>query len=302
MSYTALKNTLAESLRTAYQLEEDDIAAILPDNEEEFKSDSFKSRFLDLDKDRVQKINLNQKDKFDQFYNKSKKEVLSSFEKEVKAEFGINDEDLKGLDLVRSIVEQNSKAPKADISKLTEDEIKAHPSVIKILNEKDSIFKQREQEIKSEFDNQMNTFNKKERFNQVSKKALEILESMNPVLSTDPFRASNQKNILLEQLKNYDYQEDNGKFFPLKDGKRLENDHGHGIDFDNLIKNEASKYFDFKKADDRSNPNPSGEGGTTHSLSPKTEAEYVKTMSDQSIPREERQKVREAWQNKQAAS
>ena len=302
MSYTALKNTLAESLRTAYQLEEDDIAAILPDNEEDFKTDIFKNRFLDLDKERIQTINQKGKDKFEQGYNKATGEVLSKFEREAKAEFGINDDSLKGLDLVRSIVEQNSKAPKADFSKLSEDEIKAHPSVIKFLNEKDSLFKQREQEIKAEFENQINTFNEKERFSKVSRRALEILESMNPVLSSDPIRASNQKSILLEQLKNYQYQEDNGNYIPLKDGKRLENDHGHGIDFDNLIKNEASKYFDFKKADERSNPNPSGEGSAVNYLKPKTEEEYVKTMSDQSIPLEERKQVREAWQNKQAAS
>lgn len=306
MSYTDLKNKLAEVLETAYQVPKDDIAALLPEKEEEFKADDFKSKFLDLDKDRIQAINQKGKDKFEQGYKKATGEILSNFEKEIKQEFNIDDDDLQGLDLVKKTVELSAKTQKADVSKLTEDELKVHPAVIKILNEKDKNFKEQEKKLKEDFDTKLDAFNKKERFNKVSKKALSILDGMNPILSTDPTRAANQKSILLKELEKYDYQEENDDFTPLVEGKRLENEHGHGINFEQMVKSEASKYFDFKKADDRDTPPPGGDGGSGGgsggSLNPKTEAEYAKILSDRSISIEDRQKVKEAWQNKQAAS
>ncbi len=296
MSYTHLKKTLAEVLETAYQVPEEDIAELLPEQEEEFKADAFKNKFLELDKERIQTINQKGKDKFDQGYNKATKEALTGFEQKVKEEFSIEDDDIQGLDLIKKIVESSSKTSKADVSKLTEDELKSHPAVIKILNDKDKTWKEKEQELQEEYDTKISTFQKKERFGKVSKKALQILDSMNPVLSSDPNRAANQKNILIEKLQQFDYQEENDSFTPLKDGKRLENDHGHGIGFEQMVKDTATKYFDFKKADDRDNPPPGGDGGSGgSSRTPKNEAEYAKIMSDRSIPIEERKEIRDAW-------
>ena len=49
MSYAKLRQTLAEGLDTAYKVPEDDIAKILPENEEDFNANEFKTFFLDQD-------------------------------------------------------------------------------------------------------------------------------------------------------------------------------------------------------------------------------------------------------------
>lgn len=301
MSYTKLRQTLAASLATAYQLPEDDIATILPEKEEDFKEEDFTTKFLDLDKERIQTINQKGKEKFEQGYSKAKKEERINFEKEIKEHFNIEDsEDLIGIDLVKKVAELNAGKSKSDPTKLTEDELKSHPLVIKMLSDKEKTFKETEKKLKDEFDLQMKTINKKEVFNKASKKALAILDSMNPVLSADPVKAQNQRNILIKEIEGFEYQEEGDDFIPLKDGKRVENDHGHGVTFESLVKDKAQIYFDFKKADDRSNPpaDPGGQG-SKNPMKPTNEQEYAKVMTDKSIPLEDRLKIKEEWNSKQ---
>lgn len=295
MSYTKLRTKLAEGLKTAYKLSEDDIVTILPEKEDDFKEDEFLTHFLAKDKERIETINLKGKEKFEQGYSKAKKEERSAFEQEIKQHFNIDDDDLIGLELVKKVAESNSKKDNSDPSKLTEDQLKAHPAVIKMLSEREKAFKQEKEKIESDFNSKLNAFNRDKVFNSVSKKALSIFEAMNPVLSTDPVKAQNQKNILLDRIKNYDYQEDENDFIPLKEGKRLEDGHGHGISFESLVKEQAKQLFDFKQADPRENPDPPGDGGGGSTRKPKNAEEYAKMVTDRSIPLEERQKIKEEW-------
>lgn len=302
MSYTQLLKSVAEGLKTAYQLSEDDIANILPEKEEDFKAETFTAKFLELDKDRIQTIHMKGKDKFDQGYGKAKKEALTVYENEIRSTFGIDEEDLQGIDLVNKVIEINSAKTKGDASKLTEDELKSHPSVIKILNEKDRAFKEQEQLIKSEFEQKLQGLNKAQLFGKVSKKGLSILDSMNPVLSQDPVRATNQKNWLIRELEQYDFQDEGNHFIPLKDGKRVEDGHGHGVNYEQLVQNIAKGLYDFKQADDRSAP-PAGGGSGGGGAVPKfkNEAEYAAFVTNSDNSLEDRQRAREDW-NKQAAS
>ena len=296
MSYTKLRETLAEGLETAYKIPGDDIANILPENEADFNSDNFKTFFLDKDKERVETLGLKGKDKFEQGYSKAKKETLAGFEKEVKEAFGIDDDDLIGIDLVKKVVELNSKKISSDPSKLTDEQLHKHPSVIALLSKKEQDFIKRETELKTTFEDYKKTFERKETFNDVSKKALSIFNSMNPILSEDANKAENQRKDFIAKLQGYDFQKDGENYIPLKEGKRLEDAHGHGVSFDAFVKNNANLYYDFKKADDRSTPpagGGSGGGGGTQKF--KTEQEYAKYVTDSSIPREDRVKAQEEW-------
>lgn len=304
MSYTALRQTLVDTLRTTNQLEEDDIATFLPEKEDEFKESDFKEKFLELDRSRIETIKERGSDKFEQGIKKGTKKALDSLEKDIRDEFGIDDDELRGLDLVKKVAELNSKKSKADPSKLSADELKSHPEIIKLLNEKEKSFKTREQELKEDFDKQLNGFKKEQTFGNVSKKALAIFESMNPVLSKDPEKAANQKNILLNDLKGINFQEDGDQFIPLDaDGKRMEDPHGNGINFEKLVKSRAEKYYDFQKADPRDTPPAGGsDGGDGGSRVPKNEQEYAKMVTDKTIPLEERQQIRKDWESAKSQS
>lgn len=303
MSYAKLRQTLAEGLGTAYKIPEDDIANILPENEEDFKSESFLESFLDFDKSRVETIGQKGKDKFEQGYSKAKKEVLTSYEKDIRDAFNIDEDDLVGIDLVKRVVEINSKKNKGDASKLTAEELKSHPAVINLLTEREKAFKTEKEQLEQQYDTKIKEFGRKELFGKVSSRALSILDELNPVLSEDPTRAKNQRNFLIREIEALDYQtSDDGGFIPLKDGKRLEDAHGHGITFDEFVKNKAKGLYDFKQAPDRDTPPAGGgQGGGGGAQKFKSEAEYAKYLSDSSIPLEDRKKAQEEWK-KQAAS
>lgn len=303
MSYTALRKSLAEGLRTAYKLGEDDIAKVLPENEEDFKESDFKEHFLKLDKDRIAAINEHNGDKFEQGIKKGEKNAHEKRENEIREAFDIDpDKELKGIDLVNKVIELNAKKTKADPSKLSDEELKSHPSVIKLLNEKDKSFKTREQELKDEYDSKIASYEKQKVVDRVDKKALSLLDELNLILPEDSNKAKNQKGFVLRDLKDFDWQEDGDDLIPLKDGKRHENDHGHAFTLKELVKSSAEKYFDFKKADDRDTPPAGGDGGSGNLNLPKTEEEYAKIVNDSSRPLEERQKIRDAWNQAKSQS
>lgn len=296
MSYTNLKNAVAGILETAYQTPADAIAELLPDSEEEFDGEKLKASVLELDKNRIQSSKDHGKTRFDEGYKKATREVLNAYEEKIREEFGVADEELKGVDLIRKVVETGSSSTTKDPKDLSEDELKTLPAVLKLLSEKEKSFSEREKEIKTEYETKIAQFGKERVFNEVSKKALSILDSLNPVLSTDPVKAQNQKNILLRELQSFEFQEVNGEIVPMKDGKRYENDHGHGVSLETLVKDTAGNYFDFKQADQRDAP-PAGQGsGAGGGIKiPKTESEYAKIMTDTSIPMEQRLKIKEAF-------
>ena len=296
MSYTDLKNAVAGILGTAYQAPADAIAELLPDSEEEFDGEKLKASVLELDKKRIQSSKDYGKTRFDEGYKKATREILNAYEEKIREEFGVSDEELKGIDLIRKVVEIGTSNTKKDPKDLSEDELKTLPAVLRLLAEKEKSFSEREKEIKTEYEAKIAQFEKERVFNEVSKKALSILDSLNPVLSTDPVKAQNQKNILLRELQSFDFQEVDGEIVPMKDGKRYENDHGHGVSLEALVKETAGNYFDFKQADQRDAP-PAGQGsGVGGGIKiPKTEAEYVKVMTDTSIPIEQRLKIKEAF-------
>lgn len=301
MSYTKLRDTLAEVLGTAYQVPEEDIAELIPEEESAFAEGEFKLKFLELDKNRITTINQKGKDKFEQGYSKAKKEERENFEKEIKEEFGIDDEELIGLDLVKKVAEKSSKNGKANIKDLSEDELKTHPSVIKLLSDKDKTFKEQEAKLKGEYDQKLAAYDREKLVGRVSQKAIALIKALNPVLSEDPVKAQNQLGIALRDIESHDYQEEGDSFIPLKDGKRLENAHGHGVDFNTFIKGIAEKYYDFKQSDPRNTP-PADGGGAGGGIAnfPKNEAEYAKMITDTSIPVEDRKKIQAEWNKKDA--
>ncbi|MGG5486261.1 hypothetical protein [Gaetbulibacter sp. PBL-D1] len=301
MSYVKLIKTLADGLKTAYKTSEDDIINILPENEENFDETKFLEAFLKLDKDRIEAIGQKGKDKFTEGYNKAKKEERVAFEKEIKDTFDI-DEDLIGIDLVKKVVELKSETSKKGAGKLSDDEIKSHPTVIKLLTEKEKAHKDDIQKIKEDNEQVILGMKKERVFGNVSKKALALLDEMNPVLSENPKVANNQRNYLLDRLKGYDWQptENDDDYIPLKDGKRVEDAHGHGISFNDLVKGAASDLYDFKQSDKRDTPPGGGSGGGSGSGNHKfkSEDEYAAYVTDTSIPLADRQKAKEDW-NKQ---
>lgn len=229
--------------------------------------------------------------KFQDGYQKAKKEEREVFEKEIKDQYGIQS-DAIGLDLINQIVAEKSKA-----GEITDEVIMKHPSFIK--KEKELI------KAKEEAVNEILTKQKMEKNSGIfTSKALDELEKLNPVLAEDVNIAKNQKEMFKMILANekYDVTDDGNVILLNTDGTRRNDQHGHPIEFKEYVKTIASNYYQFRAADDRSaggDPNKKGGDGSGGSglKKPATKQEYLLRMNELQLDRTMDLKERIAKQN-----
>lgn len=240
------------------------------------------------------------KDAFNDGRLKSKAEVLTKFEKEFKEKTGFKS-DKQGLDLLLSWGEELQK--KSD-SQLTEDVIKKHPVYLNMLEAKEKEKLEAIQTKETEFNQFKSEIQNKETFSKVSSKALEVFNSLKPILSTDPNKAKAQQELLVEKLNGFGYEIQGDRVVVLKDGKTFEDKHGNPVKFEQLIRDVAEKYYDFHKGEVRSS---AGNGSDTQGTGvngkafvlevPKSEEEFIKMISNKELSVEQRTAVRDAYKS-----
>jgi hypothetical protein len=173
-------------------------------------------------------------------YDKAKAEVLSKYEQELKDKLGVTSEKV-GPELHEEILEKFAKG-----SNLDADKIKVHPEYLKIEKELKRQHKEELDKKEKEFTEFKTGVEKEKIFGTISNKALEKLAELKPILSKDANKAANQKKVLIDELKGYDFQENGDDIVIMKEGKRLEDMHGKPISFETLVKETAGKYWDFE--------------------------------------------------------
>jgi hypothetical protein len=229
-------------------------------------------------------------------YNRGLKEGAQKLEKELKEKYEI-DSDLIGVELFDQIVETKV----AEIQKADPGEVLKHPEVIKALNEKDKAIRAKDKEWQTKMDAKEKEINKANLFNKVKAKALSEFDNLKPILPENANKAQALKEVLLNEIARFNYQEDGDNFIIIKeDGTPLKNEHGFDVTFQDHIKGHAEKYFDFKTAEER---NSSGNSNGTSSQSgnlkmPKDKAEFVTMSKDQTLTPENRVKILKYAQEK----
>ena len=235
-------------------------------------------------------------------YSHGKREALEQLERELRDEFGVKDTDKRGKDLVKLIVGQAAAA-----NGITEEKIKTHPMYLKLEEEYGKLpktfeekMKQREEELKAEFEAERT-------LNAALDAGHAVFQGMNPVLPKDPTVAKNQLRLLDEWIRSHKYTiiEEGGakKFVPMKpDGSgRLTDDHGHNMTFEDLVRQGARMFYEFKVGEEKgaaADPNRSGQasgGKSGGGRDPKTPSEYAKMwqeIDDSAMPYAEK---RSAW-------
>ncbi len=115
-------------------------------------------------------------------------------------------------------------------------------------------------------------------------------ESLNPILPEDPKKAKALKDILINELKRNKYQKVEDSYIPLKDdGTPLQDNHANNVPFTDHVKGIAERYFDFKKAEERSSPgNKPVPGQGAKVRVPKDKDDYVEMMRDNTLTSAER--------------
>ncbi len=245
---------------------------------------------FDWDKYRVNtqttKFESEKKELYDKGFNKAKAESLSKFEKDLRDKYQIAEEK-QGTELVDAILAKQSKD--SGTGEPTDDQVKRSKTYLDTIT---NLKKERETAVKEwqdKYEGREKQLQREATFKSVSDDARTFVKSLNPILPEDQKKAEKQLSILIKELETeFDYEvKEDGKKILTKDGKVYCDEHGHPRSFEDVIKEKASAYWDFKKADERE-----GTGNKTNTAAPgandkgykgpvpKNDEEYNKLMSE----------------------
>lgn len=243
---------------------------------------------LRLDAERVAKLKSSNKEELTKMHDKGHQkglaEGLSKFEGSLKEQFGV-ETNLQGVDLVKEIIAKIGKDTNLD-----DEKVKLHPLYLALERKvgTDYIERAEYEKVKGEFDGYKSNIEKEKITGVVSVDAIKFFRSLNPVLSKNQTIAFNQEADFVAKLKAFEYEvQPDGNHVVKIDGKRLENAQGHPVLFNDFVKQQAEKYFDFEVQGQKGsagNNNNGGSGGASKSFAFKTKEEYIKAQASESDP------------------
>lgn len=302
-----MKTIITGLLSKAYNFDNGKIAELFKDGETELSEQQqteILNKILEIDAQRVENIkkSVDKKDAFQDGFKKAKSEVLTDFEKGLKEKFGI-ESDKTGLELVEEVVSKKSEGGQG--GDVTEDAIKRS----KVFQDMESNLKKQITTVKTEYETKINEiqdgYKAEQTFSNVSQKALQIFNGLNPILPQNKTVADNQVKFFVNTLKDFKFDVQDERIVVMdKDGKVLEDGHGNSRSFEDIVKETASGLFEFKANNGGSGSGNGGQGqggsGSSYAGSvPKTFEELEKVMSDTSISIEDRSNIMAEYEKAQ---
>ena len=303
----AMKTIIMGLLSKAYNFENGKIAELFKDGETELSEDQQKEilqKLLEEDAKRVEAIkkSVDTKPAFQDGFKKAQGEILTKFEKDLKEKFGL-ESDKMGLELVEELVSKKSEGGQG--GDLTEDAIKRS----KVFQDMESNLKKQITTVKTEYETKINEiqdgYKAEKTFSNVSQKALQIFNGLNPILPQNKTVADNQVKFFVNTLKDFKFDVQDERIVVMdKDGKVIEDGHGNSRSFEDIVKETASGLFEFKanNGGSGSGNGGQGQGGSGSSYAgnvPKTFEELEKVMSDTSISIEDRSNIMAEYEKAQ---
>ena len=302
-----MKTIITGLLSKAYNYDNGKIAELFKDGETELseeKQTEILNKILEIDAHRVENIkkSVDKKDAFQDGFKKAKSEVLTDFEKGLKEKFGV-ESDKTGLELVEEVVSKKSEGGQG--GDVTEDAIKRS----KVFQDMESNLKKQVTTVKTEYETKINEiqdgYKAEKTFSNVSQKALQIFNGLNPILPQNKTVADNQVKFFVNTLKDFKFDVQDERIVVMdKEGKVIEDGHGNSRSFEDIVKETASGLFEFKanNGGSGSGNGGQGQGGSGSSYAgnvPKTFEELEKVMSDTSISIEDRSNIMAEYEKAQ---
>lgn len=223
-------------------------------------------------------------------YKRGQKEVASKMEAQLKDKFGV-DSDLTGVELVDFILTTELEKVKGK----GDEDITAHPEYLKLKSESDRMLKAKDKEWQKKIEDLELKHARESMFSKVKERAFAELDNLRPILPEDAKKAQKWKEKYIEDLRAYDFTEQDGMFVVLKDGKPLQDSHGYNKSFADLVKETAAEFFDFQTAESRSSA--ANQQTQSNFAAPRNEEEFIQKMREAKTP-EEQAKVMESYQSK----
>lgn len=223
-------------------------------------------------------------------YKRGQKEVASKMEAQLKDKFGV-DSDLTGVELVDFILTTELEKVKGK----GDEDITAHPEYLKLKSESDRMLKAKDKEWQKKIEDLELKHARESMFSKVKERAFAELDNLRPILPEDAKKAQKWKEKYIEDLRAYDFTEQDGMIVVLKDGKPLQDSHGYNKSFADLVKETAAEIFDFQTAESRSSA--ANQQTQSNFAAPRNEEEFIQKMREAKTP-EEQAKVMESYQSK----
>lgn len=213
---------------------------------------------------------------FDKGFKKAEAKYKTEAEKTISTVLGV--EINEGDDLTEVVSKWHAENKKTKTT-FTDDDVKKHPLYREL--EKNRIPKDEYEKVTSEFEQYKAQSARREVLGQVKPKVWSVVIGMNPKLPSDPNVAETYRNAFLSAFDEYDYQIENDDILILKDGKRVEDNFGNPLKFQDFVKSNASKYFEFNKQAPTGGAGNGGQQGSGAVVAgmPKSWAEFNATCS-----------------------
>ncbi len=212
-------------------------------------------------------------------YSRGIKEGAAKIEKELKEKYDL-DSDLIGIELVEHLINERSTT-----SEKIEDVAKHPDFQTKLKLETDKLLKAKDKEWEKKLSDKEAEYSRQAIMTRVKEKALAELDNLRPILPEDAKKAQKWKEKFVEELVRYEYQEADGNYVPMKEGKPLSDTHGYSKSFADHVKDTASEYFDFQAAEERSSP-AHKDNSNPKPNAPRDDKEYVEQMRKAQTPQE----------------
>lgn len=242
---------------------------------------------------------------FQDGYAKAKKEERAAFEKEIKEKFGI-EADAQGIELIEAII--TAKVPKGGA--LDDEKVKAHPVYQALEQSKKKELKALADQHQAKLQEIETAHKKDATFGTVGGKIIELRNKLNPAIPANPEVAQTLESNFLNSFREFDFdiQEGGKRIVVMKDGAVVKDEHGNSLEFDDLVKGRAGKWYEFKQNGGGSNAGNGkpgeGSGGSGSGqkeypkgiTKPQKFEEYAAIVNNTQIPIADRQIVREYWE------
>lgn len=289
-----LKQLITGFLSETLKLDNGKIEELLNDVNEENGSERLKS-LLDLDKNRIDSFGTT---KFQEGFKKDKKEFLTNFENEIKQKFNLTSANM-GFDLIEEAI--NSKVEslvKENKIEINDENVKKHSAYLAL----EKKYNDDTTTLKNDFETQLNEIKtsqqRKETRSSVFNSVDSILSGLGDkiVMPKNETVRQNQISLFKQGIFNgIEFENNDGVTLLVKDGKRLENGHGHALTVEQFVSDNIGNYFEISNNNGGQNSGSQGSQGGSKIPLPKSEEEYLKIVNDKNIPLEERKQLAAEW-------
>jgi hypothetical protein len=266
---------LMSFITKAYNKTESELNDLISD-ETGVKQDAFEN-LLTLDSAKVKKLKSDSQTMFDKGYQKAEAEIKSKAEKSFKEKTGFNDDAENFEELLDKYVEQQAKKT----TQATDDDVKKSQAYLSL--EKEFTKFKGESIPKADHEKFVNEITRKEKLSKVKEIALKLRNEVNFEKADNPTVQGKRDDYFLRDITDeYDFEPaGENDFIIIKDGKRMEDEHGNLIKFSDFVSKKTAEHFVILKQSAKgSAENQNPDTKTQTGITIKDETHYAELMAD----------------------